>query len=400
MSSDPRRVAAQVLQQIWEHKSFSKHALSAALDKSQMDERDKGLCTELVYGTLRWLPVIEVSVNRAMNRPNPKLPLDLKCHLYVAAYQLQHLEDSIPAYAVVSSAVNAIKKKRPGMAGFANAILRNLGSSPHLTGDIKALGLPDFLIESLPKDNRFEAALAMNARPQTWFRKPHPDPLHPVEREKHPFVPGAQLGAGDWVQDPASQVAGLLVDAKPGQYIIDACAAPGSKSRILKASVGESGRVVAVDQDPKRLKLVPAGIETQCGDFRAMQLEKADAVLLDAPCSGYGTLRRHPEIKLWRIFEDVRRLAELQRELLEKAASLVKPGGVLVYSVCSPLALEGTAQIERFLEAHPEFKRQNARDVLPWLPENAVSTLGEIHLWPHLHESDAFFAVRLTFALS
>ncbi len=391
MSSDPRRVAAQVLGQILEHKSFSKHALSAALDKSQMDERDKGLCTELVYGTLRWLPVIEVSVNRAMNRPNPKLPLDLKCHLYVAAYQLQHLEDSIPAYAVVSSAVNAIKKKRPGMAGFANAILRNLGSSPHLTGDIKALGLPDFLIESLPGDNRFEAALAMNARPQTWYR---------VQGQgTHPFVPTAAL-AGDWVQDPASQVAGLLVDAKPGQYIIDACAAPGSKSRILKEAVGESGRVVAVDQDPKRLKLVPAGIETKQGDLRQMQLEKADAVLLDAPCSGYGTLRRHPEIKLWRTFEDVRRLAELQRELLEKAASLVKPGGVMVYSVCSPLAIEGSEQIAKFLLAHPEFKRQNARDVLPWLPENSLSPLGEIHLWPHLHESDAFFAVRLTLELS
>ncbi|MES2504547.1 MAG: transcription antitermination factor NusB [Myxococcota bacterium] len=401
MSTDPRKIAAQVIGHILEHKSFSKQVLSKALDNMpgrDDSNRDKGFCTELVYGTLRWLPVLEDSIMRAMNKPNPKLALDLKCHLLVAAYQLQHLSETIPAYAAVSAGVNLIKKKRPGMAGFANAILRNLGSSPHLTLKptdspakmAKALGLPVFLIEALPEENRLEAAIAMNDRPQTWYRTP--------EQGTHPFVPGAAL-AGAWVQDPASQVAGLLVNPPKGAYVIDACAAPGSKSRILKEAVGDTGQVLAVDQSESRLSLVDKNIETKAGDFRTIDLNPADAVLLDAPCSGYGTLRRHPEIKFWRTKENIQELATLQAELLEASASKVKPGGVLVYSVCSPLHSEGRDQISAFLAKHPEFTRDDPRKTLPWLPAHTVGKLGEITLWPHLDQADAFFAARLCKAL-
>ena len=394
MSQDPRKVAAQVIEHILKHKSFSKIVLSNALDKSSLSDRDKALCTELVYGTLRWLPSLELSVNRAMNRPNPKLQLDLKCHLLIAAYQIQHLEDSIPAYAAVSTAVKHIKKKRPGMAGFANAILRNLGSSPHLAlrpSDSldkisKALGLPIFVLEALPQEELLEAALAMNARPKTWYRG---------GGEGEHIVPSATLSKTPCVQDPASQLAGLLVAPKVGEYVIDACAAPGSKSRILKEAVGELGRVIAVDQDAKRLAKVPDDIEKIHGDVCKLKLEPADAVLLDAPCSGYGTLRRHPEIKFWRSYEDVQRLAKLQAELLEAAAKVIKPGGVLVYSVCSPLPEEGSEQIANFLDKHPKFTREDPKQTLPWLPEHVVNDLGEIMLWPHRDQSDAFFAVKL-----
>jgi len=396
MSNDPRKVAAQVIEQVFKNKSFSKQALSYALDQSKLSERDKGLCTELVYGTLRWMPVLEASLLRAMDRPNPKLAPDLKAHLLIAAYQLQHLQDTIPSYAAVSSAVNLIKRKRAGLAGFANAILRRLGSAPHLalgtTQDPEkisaAFGLPVFLLKALPGEELLEAALGMNSRPQTWYWQPE-------IKQEHLFVPTAVLTPTPHVQDPASQVAALLVGAKPGQYIIDACAAPGSKSRILKHAIGLTGRVLAIDQNTKRLELVDSNIETLVGDFRKLDLEATDAILLDAPCSGYGTLRRHPEIKFWRTLENIQELAKLQAELLEAAARNLRPGGVLVYSVCSPLPEEGSLQISTFLEKHPEFKRENPRDILPWLPEHAVNQNLEVQLWPHKDQSDAFFAVRL-----
>lgn len=394
MSQDPRKVAAQVIEQVFKNKSFSKQALSHALDQNRLSERDKGLCTELVYGTLRWMPVLEASLLRAMDHPNPKLASDLKAHLLIAAYQLQHLSESIPDYAAVSSAVNLIKRKRPGLGGFANAILRRLGSAPHLTlgktHDLEkisaAFGLPIFLLKALPQEELIEAALAMNSRPQTWY-------WNPEGPSEHPFVPTAML-TGKWVQDPASQVAGLLVAPKSGQYVIDACAAPGSKSRILKAAVGPAGRVLAIDQDPKRLELVDANIEKLVGDFRALKLEPADAVLLDAPCSGLGTLRRHPEIKFWRTQQNIDELVILQAELLEAAAKNLKPGGILVYSVCSPMPEESSEQIAKFLAKHPGFEKEDPKEMLPWLPEHAV-TNREIHLWPHKDQADAFFAVRL-----
>jgi 16S rRNA (cytosine967-C5)-methyltransferase len=185
-----------------------------------------------------------------------------------------------------------------------------------------------------------------------------------------------------------------LVAPKPGAYVIDACAAPGSKSRILKAAVGPKGRVLAVDQDPKRLELVDANIEKFAGDFRTLKFEPAEAILLDAPCSGFGTLRRHPEIKFWRTQQNIDELVQLQAELLEAAAKNLKPGGVLVYSVCSPMPEEGTEQIAKFLAKHPEFVKEDPRATLPWLPEQVISNR-EIHLWPHRDQADAFFAARL-----
>ncbi len=121
----------------------------------------------------------------------------------------------------------------------------------------------------------------------------------------------------------------------------------------------------------------------------------ADAVLLDAPCSSLGTTRRHPEVKLRRKSEDLLALTKLQDELLETASGCIKPGGTLVYSVCSPLLAEGHERITSFLTRHPEFTRELASETLPWLPNDAQNRFGEILLWPHLHDADAFFAVRL-----
>ena len=194
MSFDPRKIAAQVIQHVLEHRAFSNIVLSNALDRSNLSERDKAFCTELVYGTLRWFPALKSSLMRAMDKPNSKVAFDLQVHLCVAIYQLQHLSGSIPAYAVVSSAVNLIKRKRPGLAAFANAVLRRVGSAPHLllrqSRDFEqlsgAFGLPVFLLQTLPLTELFEAALAMNSRPKLWYRCRH-SPSN--QAQPHAFLP-------------------------------------------------------------------------------------------------------------------------------------------------------------------------------------------------------------------
>ena len=433
-SSDPRQVAAGVVKQVLAQDGFSNLVLSHALSKSNLSGPDKALCTELVYGTLRWKSALETSLRRALDKPNQKIDEAIWPHLLVAAYQLQYLSEKIPAYAAVNSAVNAVKRVRAYLGGFANAILRRIGSPLYLSLktdqlDLKqwseAFALPEFFVEalaqSLPKEELYAACLSMNERPSVWLRHLDEKSILNDEVKSHEFVPGAFsfLRSGlvseqadfkegrYFVQDPASQVAALLLAPSKGAFVVDCCAAPGSKSLILKYAVGEQGRVLAVDQTEAKIQRIQENffrmgmrVETRVGDARSLGDDvslqnKADAVLLDAPCSGLGTLRRHPEIKFKRTKESIQELVALQAELFRSAAACVKPGGVLVYSVCSPMPEEGREQVALFLQKHPEFVLERADATLPWLPADAVDGAGHVVLWPHRHECDAFFAARL-----
>lgn len=394
-----RRLAARVLTSVMQKNQFSNAALSKALDASDLSPRDKGFCTELVYGTLRWARPLEQSLRRALDKPNQKIDDIIMPHLLIAAYQLQYLSDTIPPHAVVNEAVNEVKRIRRYLAGFANVILKRLGSP--IAG---TFGLPEILIETiitqLPIDEKDTACAAMNDRPTTWVHSSNLDLENP-----HPFVPGAFAGQHSdkyYIQDPASQVAALLVNATPSSFVIDLCAAPGGKTMILK-NAAYNGRVLAVDISTERVNILRENIkrfkldiDVVICDARKLKIDKqADFVLLDAPCTGLGTLRRHPEIKLRYHDKSLPELLELQQQLLNSAAEYVKSGGILVYSVCSPLAAEGSDQIQDFLNRHPQFEREHAQSVLSWLPDDAVNAEGEIHLWPHRHDCDAFFAARL-----
>lgn len=428
--SGARRVAADVVARVLDDGAFTQQALASALDGSALDARDKALCTELVYGTLRWARPLEQSLLRGADRPQRGLDARMRPHLLVAAYQLQHLSDRIPAHAAVSEAVDAVRAVRPGLDGFANALLRRLGSPLHtslpptapLAEVARALDVPTVLAEAVaeglePAEAR-EALLALNGRPTTYAFALGDVP--PAAR-RHAFVPGAFALEGGAIADDAGFVAGahlvmdpgsatcaLLVDAQPGWRVLDLCAAPGSKSVILARAVGAQGRVVAVEKSARRA--------TRIGDnARRMHLAERievvikdvldvgaaelggpfDAVLLDAPCSGLGTTRRKPEIKLRRTTDDVTQSAALQERLLTHAASLLKAGGVLVYSVCSPLPDEGRRVVERVVGADRSLSLVPARAVLPWLPADAVDALGAVRLLPHRHDCDAFFAARL-----
>ncbi len=440
--SGARALAAAVVARVVDDGAWAQPALASALSSSSLDARDKALCTELTYGTLRWSASLEQSLLRAADKPGRGLDKRIRPHLLVAAYQLQHMAPAgegaagIPARAAVHEAVNAVRAVRPGLEGFANALLRRLGLPPHETlppnapvADVAdALGVPAMLAEAVaalvPPEEVRAALLGLNARPSTYAAVvargragfDGSAGASPEAGRAHAFVPNVvALGGGAVVDargfeegafvvmDPGSAVAALLVAPQDGARVLDLCAAPGAKATVL-AALG--ARVTAVDQSDKRAKRIRENaartklpLEVIVGDARApipgVGDGAFDAVLLDAPCSGFGTTRRKPEIKLRRTAADVAADAALQRELLEAAAARTAPGGVLVYSVCSPLPAEGVDVVEPFLARHADFSVEPARAVLPWLPEDAVDARGFVHLLPHRHDADAFFCARL-----
>jgi 16S rRNA (cytosine967-C5)-methyltransferase len=431
--SGARAVAADVVARVLDDGAWTQPALASALSSSPLDARDRALCTELVYGTLRWATSLEKSLLRGADKPQRGLDKRMRPHLLVAAYQLQHLSERIPARAAVNEAVDAVRVVRPGLEGFANALLRKLGSPVHamLPADAKldvvadALGIPHALANAVASIERtlpipdVRAALAgLNARPSTYAF------ALDESRESanaHAFVPGAFALDGGAVTDapgfaqgsfvvvdPGSAVAALCVAATPGARVIDLCAAPGGKSAILARAVGAAGRVTCVEKSAKRAERIRENlarvklaerVDVVVADVLAWNAasvkDRADAVLLDAPCTGFGTTRRKPEIKLRRTDADVDVDSALQAKLLARAADLVKPGGALVYSVCSPLDAEGAKQIDALLAARADFAVDDVRALCPWLPSDAVDARGFVRLLPHRHDCDAFFVARL-----
>ena len=444
-SMSARELAAKVLVRVLDEGAWVAPALDAELSRcgGKMIPADRGLATELVYGTLRWLVPLERSLLRGAKKPGRGLDKRIRPHLLIAAYQLQHLQTRIPAHAAVNEAVSCVRRASPGLAGFSNALLRKLDPSPlgFLDEDVElpaygeALGIPPVLVNAIDKNTR-EGDDAKNAlrafleRPALGIRW-----LGPVEDEgdfrdamtqmgrtfhAHKFVERAYLieGGGQvrdlpgfasgmiQVQDPASQLVALLANPKEGARVLDLAAAPGGKSMILSHCIGSSGSVRAVEIDPRRAERLTqnvrrmgvSNIDVRVEDGRVVPENEVpfDVVLLDAPCSGLGTLRRRPDIKLRRNEADVSARVTLQRELLESAARRVVAGGTLVYAVCSPVPAEGAEVVAAFLEAHPEYRRRRAIDVLPSLPENAMDANGDLLLQTHLHECDSFFACHLT----
>lgn len=428
-----RAVAAAVVARVLDERAWAQPTLASALEQSGLDGRDKALCTELVYGTLRHCSSLEKSLLRSADKPGRGLDKRMRPHLLVAAYQLQHLPERIPAHAAVSEAVDAIKRVRPGLDKFANALLRKLGSplvdllpaTASFEELADALGIPLLLARALHvgEGERKDALAALNGRPSTYaFALRQGDA--PVASERaHAFVPGAYAlegGAvtkqdgfleGDFVvMDPGSATCALLLARAPGMRVIDLCAAPGGKTALLASQArpleGEAGggKVVAVEKSGERARMIKETlartkllerVDVVIADALQARVDPADAVLLDAPCTGFGTTRRKPEIKLRRSEADVRDGALLQAKLLDRALELTKRGGVLVYSVCSPIAAEGVDHIERLLATRDDLVVEHARETLPWLPADAVDARGCVRLLTHRHDADAFFIARL-----
>ncbi len=349
-------------------------------------DADAGLRSD-VYGVLRWQGELDASLSVAVSRPLERLQKEVLAVLRVGAYEL--LRTDVRASAVVSECVDAIRQMgAPKASGLVNAVLRKVAEADGPEMEVARAGaFPDWLVEDLtaawgPEEvEAFLLASNTAARPGVRVR-----PGEPGDGERLEGIPDARLigrpGDGLTFQDPASVAVVQALDVPAGAKVLDLAAAPGGKTQHLLDLVGPGGRVTALERHARRARTgarrVPDARWVIADGRHPPFTGGFDRVLLDAPCSGLGTLRRRPEIRHRIRAGDVDRLAGLQSELLEAAMGLVAPGGRLVYSVCTITPSETTDVVDgRGFEAPSGLPGRAAGD--GWL------------LAPHLAETDGMF---------
>lgn len=342
-----RRAAIRALVRIDAEGAYANLALPAVLTTSHLDQRDRNLVTELVYGTTRRRRACDWLVDRFVDRP---LDPPVRAALRVGAYQL-HFTD-VPRHAAVSATVGAVDGPARGLV---NAVLRKVaGAAPEWPDDATRLSYPDWIVERLTADlGRAPALAALEAMDE---------PARTHQRDD------------GYTQDLASQWVADLVEARAGERVADLCAAPGGKSTAIAAG---GAHVVAADVRPSRVGLVSSnvartgatGIDAVVADARRPPFPPGsfDRVLVDAPCTGLGVLRRRADAR-WRVSPDeVDRLASLQRDIVDAAVPLLRPGGVLVYSVCTLTSAETRGIDDHLAERWPDLTPLAAPPE-PWLP--------------------------------
>ncbi len=416
-------------------RSAAVEALSRILDRGQtldeatdisgkgLEPRDRAFLRSIVLASLRHKGAIEFLMGRYLSRPLPKS--GRVAHLAILSGAAQLLIVGSPAHAVVNEQVNLIAANSK-FRGVVNAVLRRFdrnGAKDIADPKVQQRNLPGWLWKRWRQAYGAEPAMAMAAAQSLdnvpldisvtsdasgWAERLggvllptgsiRLTDLAPVQD-----LPGYQDGAW-WVQDAAAALQVRLFGDLNGKRMLDACAAPGGKTA---QAIAAGADVTALDRSAKRLEVLrtnlsrlnmTADIVTQ--DFQIHEPgEPYDAILLDAPCSATGTLRRHPDIGWTRSEADIASLVKLQSELLETSAAMLKPGGMLVYCTCSLEQDEGEDQIERFLSAHPDFRRKKIRADELGVPVKAVSKQGDLRTRPDhmldLGGMDGFFAARL-----
>jgi len=334
-----RALAAQVL--IAAEKQFVDEALEAQRGAA-LSRRDRALLTTLAYGVTRWKRELDWLIDRCAQRVHP----EIRQHLRVALFQMRHL-DKIPRHAAVNEAVELAKGVSRKSAGFVNAVLRKAADMdlPDTVG--VRTSHPDWLIERWRrryKGTQLDGILQANNAILPLTIRPNPlKATGPIEVEGDPAADPRFAEGLYTVQDETSMKVAPLIDPKPGERVLDLCAAPGGKTTQLAELMGGKGVVVAVDL-PDRIGLVAESakrlglpnIECVAGDGATVAFKGVfDAILVDAPCSNTGVLSRRPDVR-WRLKErDIEGAVAIQRKLLENAARLLKPYGRLVYSTCS-----------------------------------------------------------------
>jgi 16S rRNA (cytosine967-C5)-methyltransferase len=422
MSSRPlptaRSVALEAIRRVIDERAYSNLLVPALLGRSGLDDRDRAFATELAYGTLRRRIPIDRAIAARASRPIGRMTPAVRNALRLGAYQIAYT--SVPAHAAVGETVELVG---PRERGFVNAVLRQLEAAPPRPAegdDDEAVSLRTGLAAWAVRELRVElggetdAAAAAFAEPAGLCirvngprigvdtliealrgegRDPRPSPLDPdcvlVDGGDPTTLPGFREG---WfaVQDHASAFVVRVLDPRPGDRIADVCAAPGGKA-LHAAAIADSGRVVAADRSERRVGLIRReagrlGLAPWLVVHDATQPALAggfDRVLVDAPCSGIGSARRRPEL-LWRVEADrLTSFAGRQLRLLEAAADLVRPGGRLVYSVCTFPRAETEAVCDALLRL-----RNDLRSLATPGPDG---TSERHRLWPHRHGSDGMF---------
>lgn len=415
-----RQCAVQLLDEVLARNKTLDIALAHHPQFSSLSERDRNFTRLLVMTCLRRLGQIDAILSECLKEPLKGRTQDVQHCLRLGVTQLLWLET--PAHAAVNESVEtAAALGHATMKGLVNAVLKRVAKDGKAMLDAQneaRLNTPEWLYKSWENLFGRETARAissarLNEAPlditvksdaEKWAKTleaallPNGS-LRLQKAGRVDILAGFDEGAW-WVQDAAATLPVQMLGDIRGKTVLDLCAAPGGKTAQLAAA---GAKVIAVDQNAKRLEILESNLkrlhleaEIMVADvLKWKPKEPVDAILLDAPCSATGTLRRHPELVWQRSAEDITRLTEIQRRLLQRTINWLKPGGRLVYCVCSMQAEEGEKQVEAFLAKNPGFKREHAKNI----PSELLSSKGELlthpALWPEHGGLDGFYAALL-----
>lgn len=436
-----REAALSVVNEVWDKGAYANVALVRCLHQAALSELDRRFVTELVYGAVKAGETLDWMLRRFVSRPLKKMPPVICNILRLGIYQLFFM-DKVPASAACNESVELAKKYgHAGTVKLVNAVLRTAAREPEKAafpdGKGKAtehLALvsqhPQWLIKRWIRAFGYEETVRLcdfdNQQPILSLRtntlKTNREALLQTLQEQ-----GAAVQASDWapegilctehgsldkmealqqglfqVQDESSMQVAHVLAPQPDEFIIDACSAPGGKTTHMAALMQDKGRILALDIYEHKLVRIQENaarlgihiIETKLLDARKLQelyAGQADRVLVDAPCSGLGVLRRKPDARWKKDEKLLQELPVLQREILQSAAGCVKPGGILVYSTCTMAREENEEVVEGFLAKHPEFILEKTG---AFLPTNKRED-DMVQLCPQRDGTDGFFIARM-----
>ena len=434
-----RHTAAVVLHQVTDNQAYANVALAKELAKGTWSDKARRFVTELTYGAVKAWGTLDYILSCYVNRPLNKIPPMIRSILRLGLYQIFFLDKTPPSAAVNTAVEMAKKYTHPGTVKFVNAVLRSAVRMPEKAAyptEDKALYLsldgmhPLWLVKHWLKQFGYEETCRLiefnNASPYLSLRtntlritpeelkdnltclggEAHISELVPegiVYRHNLPLESITPLKNGlCQVQDLSSMLVAHVLDPKPGEFIIDTCSAPGGKTTHIAALMQNKGHIMALDVHQHKLARVTENaarlginiIEPKCLDARQIGTQvqaQADRVLVDAPCSGLGVLRRRSDARWQKKPSMWQELLPLQREILHSAAQTVKCGGILVYSTCTTEDSENTTMIKEFLQSHADFVLEPTGDFLPKPREDSPT----VQLLPQRDGTDGFFIARL-----
>ncbi|WP_425061037.1 Ribosomal RNA small subunit methyltransferase B [Sporomusa carbonis] len=443
---DAREVALKVINDVEISGAYANIALAQEITRrgaqGQLSEQDRRFITELVYGTIKCGATLDWMLSHYLSRPLAKVAPVIRNILRLGIYQLFFLE-KVPVSAACNQAVELTKKYgHAGTVKFVNGVLRNAARSPEKIvypdrdkQPVKYLALkyfhPEWLVDRWVKrlgaSTCEQLCQANNVTPPLSVRT-NTVKITRDELINRLTAEGVTCQASSWtpegiicyehpglgwlkslqeglfqIQDESSMLVAHILDPQPGEFIIDACGAPGGKTTHIASLMNNTGQVLSTDIYEHKLAITRENarrlglniIETKTLD--AVHLghtypSKADRVLVDAPCSGLGVLRRKPDSRWRKSIEILDDLPKLQAAILVSAAQCVKRGGVLVYSTCTTEPAENQDIVNSFLSSHPEFVLDSAGQYLPGNKRSDTM----LQLWPHIDKVDGFFITRMT----
>ncbi|SMG14866.1 16S rRNA (cytosine(967)-C(5))-methyltransferase RsmB [Paenibacillus aquistagni] len=444
-----REVALDVLVQVDKDQAYSNLQLNEALTEARLERADAGLATELVYGTIQRLSTLDGVLEQKVNKGIRKLKPWMRNLLRMSLYQMRYL-DRVPDHAIVNEAVTIAKRRgQQAMAGFVNGVLRAVMREPELWEAKESMSPseriawehshPEWLVKEWIKAYGLEETASIceanNEPPHTSIRvnplRANREALIEEMKAQGMFIKPSVLskdgiigiGTGNlahsvWykegkisMQDESSMLVVEAVRPESSMRVLDCCAAPGGKSMHIAERMGNKGELISNDLHAHKIALIEdqakrlglSMIHTMNEDASKLGAclapDSFDVVLLDAPCSGFGVIRRKPDLKWRKTLQDVKAIAKLQHELIREAAKLVRAGGRLVYSTCTIEPRENRDIVEQFVKEHPEWTLDDS-----WkqaLPQDKLSEAfqrseaGMLQVLPHDADSDGFFIASL-----